>query len=317
MSYDGGPFGNPLEESLGAEPSFLAWHLPSVLPKGEGIAVVLRAYFDAGAQGDTFCVAGVAFTVDGAIAAERAWVDLWGNHLCHMTDLHNRKADFSGWSPEQGAERLKACIPIMRRSILRGVCVSVSLKELAEFAPMEADPDSVQYQEGFRTAYAFCSQLAMKLLAGTTKPKERIAYYFEHGDDYQSESQRFIAVMTKYREVAQDMYRWASHSIASKSDVRLFEMADILAWEWARNVNRTSEGKSMRPSLQSLIQVSDLESKKQVIETQRFHFHHVGRRALQRFSHRISETGLLKDDPSQEELRRLYGMALQYRPSVS
>lgn len=70
-----------------------------VMCAGESL-VMLSAFCDASDMTDTggpYAVAAVAFGPDGAKKAENAWARLWGETVCHMSDLHNLRGDFEGW----------------------------------------------------------------------------------------------------------------------------------------------------------------------------------------------------------------------------
>lgn len=86
-----------------------------------------------------------------------------------------------------------------------------------------------------------------------TKHDEEINYFFELGDQYQPESQRLIGLIASYGLVAHHLYRWRAHALVRKQDCRLFELTDMVAWEWARHVNRHAGGHEMRKSLRELI----------------------------------------------------------------
>jgi hypothetical protein len=79
-----------------------------------------------------------------------------------------------------------------------------------------------------------------------------VAYFFESGDQYQAQSQQFISVATENPEL-KAMYCHRSHTVADKSDVRLLETADILAWEWAKHRERSRSKQDMRPSLRAML----------------------------------------------------------------
>lgn len=266
---------------------------------------MLFAYLDAGTQNDTFSVSALAFGPDRAKKALRQWQRLWGNVRCHMSDLHNRKGEFASWSREAGAERLKKCIPIMQGFASYGVAVSVNLHELKALAPTKADKDSKQFLDGFRTAYAFCCHMAMAHLAYMTSANEQVRYVFESGDLHQGESQRFISLIAAYPHFARHLYRWQSHTVESKQDTRLFEMSDIIAWEWARHVNRQAMGKDMRGSLKALVGKGAVGLPGHNIVSEKYRLHHMTSEPLKRYFTTANELELFSDDPSEVTRKKL------------
>jgi hypothetical protein len=67
------------------------------MPWDDGVAVLLKAFFDAGERNKgTFCVAGLAFGKDSLKKAEREWRKVYGKRIGHMTDLHARRNEFEG-----------------------------------------------------------------------------------------------------------------------------------------------------------------------------------------------------------------------------
>jgi hypothetical protein len=107
------------------------------------------------------------------------------------------------------------------------------------------------YLDGFRRAYATCCHLAMTTLGELIRVNNGIpavAYFFESGDRYQAQSQRFISQITT-APLLKDSYCHKSHTVADKADARLLETADILAWEWAKHRDRVRSHQPTRPSL--------------------------------------------------------------------
>jgi len=216
-----------------------------------GHAIVLNAYLDASERSSgVFCVAGLAYGFDRAKKATREWMRLWGDTPCHMTDLHNRRGAFRDWTSEAAGDHLKQSVRIMRAHASCMVAVSCDLAELQALLPDSSAADSVPLLDGFRTAYAMCCHFAMATFGDMTDGGLR--YHFESGDRYQAQSQQFIAHATAHEPLRQS-YGYAGHAVSRKQDGRLFETADILAWEWAKHIERMREGKGMRPSLAHLL----------------------------------------------------------------
>jgi hypothetical protein len=290
--------------------------LDFAMPWDGGQAALLVAYFDASKRdGGTFCVAGFAFGSDRAKKATADWKRLWGDTQCHMTDLSASppQGDFKGWTNDQAKERIESAIPIITRTASFGVAVSCDVTELSRVAPTTADPESRVILGGFRLPYAFCCHAAMSALAKLATNAD-IAYFFETGDDYQGESQAFMGWINSHPRVAKRLYGLRSHTPLGKADARLFETADILAWEWAKHVERDSRGHPldkngvtrMRGSLKALLGDKLIKSRETNIISPIRRGWHITGMPLERFYRRVSELELLSDHPSEEALQLMH-----------
>lgn len=230
--------------------------LDILMPWNGGVAVVLRAFFDASTRKTgTFCVAGLAFDADRAKKAERAWRSLMGERIAHLTDLHALHGVFAELTKDQSSELLKGQVKIIREHASFGVAISCDLNEVSKLLPVEAASGSEPLSNGFRKPYAVCCHLAMHTLGRMASQNGKgagIAYVFEAGDQYNGESKKFIDHALAAGPM-RSVYQCRSHGFLEKPDARLLETSDILAWEWAKHIDRLKEGKAARPSLRALI----------------------------------------------------------------
>lgn len=222
-----------------------------------GVAILLSAYFDASErEGGVFSVAGFAFGAGRAKKAATRWHRLWGDTLCHMTELHTRPkgSAFEHWTGEKAGARLKDSVTVINRYASYGVAVSCNINEVAALAPKSTAAASEHFLGGFRTAYATCCHMAMSSLGKVVSENSdsRVAYFFEMGDKHQGEAERFWNLVSLHDLMA-EYYRHLSHTVIKKSDCRLLEMADIFAWEWAKHRERQESGLSMRGSLAAIL----------------------------------------------------------------
>lgn len=221
-------------------------------------AVVLSAYLDAskrdyGNGGGVLSVAAISYGADRAKKVTKEWIKLWGEKRCHMTDLHTRKkgGEFADWTSEQAGQYLKKSVQIINRNASHAVAVSCDIEELQRLAPKPSDLKPKVLAGGLSHQYGFCCHLAMGALARLVQGDDGIAYFFESGDDFQTESQNFLRWFVSHPEIT--MYKRRSHTVLRKVDCRLFETTDIVAWEWAKHIERQGEGKGMRGSLRALL----------------------------------------------------------------
>lgn len=219
------------------------------------MVVMLAAYFDASArQSGVFSVAGVAFGIDRAKKAEREWRSIFGDRRCHMTDLHARKREFLGVS-DKGADQLcRAAIRTIATYATIVISVSCDIDEVARLTPRDVTNDALPLADALRSAYNCCLHWAMHAMGSATSQAEHIQYWFELGDEYQGAARRFLTTLNDSKaEPLRRAYSYGSDAFVSKADARLFEVPDVVAWEWAKNIDRFREGKNSRPSLEALM----------------------------------------------------------------
>jgi len=217
--------------------------------------VVLRAFLDASRRDSgVLCVAGFAFGIDRAKKAEREWRAALSGKRCHMTDLHSRRADFAEFTAAQAGDLLKSLVSITRRHYSCAVAVSVDIETADRHLPKRSTDDSKVLLDGFRRPYSACLWFAMSALRKLARAKgtDGIAYIVESGDQYQTEASRFLSHCSSDEAMKEDLLL-RSYNVLDKRDSRLLESADVLAWEWARHVERMLEGKPTRPSLSALL----------------------------------------------------------------
>lgn len=234
--------------------------LEASLPWDDGVVVMLRAYMDASTQERVLAVAGVGFGVDRAKKAEREWRALFGDRVCHMTDLHNRRGDFAGISGDEAGQLCKDAVAIVNRYASFAVVVSCDVEEVSDLGLRNAAPQNEFLLDAVRNPYPCCMHWAMGALGGMTNAQggPAVAYVFERGDRFQGQLRKFLAELAKpeAQALARD-YGLASEVFVDKGAARLLEAADVLAWEWARHVRRQKPGSATRKSLAALMEGND------------------------------------------------------------
>lgn len=276
--------------------------LDAVLCWRGGIVVMLSAYLDASTRtSGIFCVAGLAFGRDSAKKADRAWRTLFGGRICHMADLHAQRGDFAGCPPTETTRLHRAAIAIVNRYASYKMAVSCNLHEAERILPTSADPGLEVFLNSARKAYPACCHIAMTSLSimidKASRPKpERVAYFFESGDNYASYAGTYMAGIP---EVIRDKQHYHSHTFVSKGQARLLEAADILAWEWAKHIDRIQQdNKPARPSLEALAGSPIGRADHLISPT--FLARHADAEKLQRWATNLSERVLSYENGEQE-----------------
>lgn len=219
---------------------------------------MLIAYCDASVRekSKVFCVAGLAFGPDRAKKLDREWRKLFGAKVCHMTDLHAGRGEFAD-TPKHETTRLhKEAIRLIGEYVSVGVAASIDVAEADRVLPKSAPVGREVALDGWRTPYAVCASAVMVGLGWLAKPNTGIAYMFEAGDAFQSESNRFIRDFSQSGR-PKSFQQYLSHAYMTKADATLLQAADVFAWEWAKHVEQATAATGpkllARPGLQALI----------------------------------------------------------------
>ena len=237
--------------------------------------MVLKAYFDAShRERKTFCLAGYAFTKGQVRKFDKEWWELFGEYGgCHMTDLTNQRKAFEGIGQKKGDRLIIEAVKIIKRRISYGVVMSCDLAEL--------DPLLPKWVRGLEHAYPVCCHLVMQKLgsfvseAGT----QRIAYFFESGDNYEAAAHDFLKLMAGEPRV-KEVYRHASHTFIPKPEALALQAADVLAWEWAKYMDETI-ARPIRPMRKSL---RELMTKNGQFNSEQYMGHHITGEPLRRWA---------------------------------
>ena len=230
--------------------------LDAAMPWADGTIFMLRACFDASErESGVFCVAGVAFGVDRARKADREWSTAFDGRRLHMADLHARKGDFEGISAEDAGRYCQSAVRIINRYATAVVAVSCDVDEVEQHRPRGPQFDSHQITDISRSAYNLCVHLTMMGLGGMLgRDGQKVQYWFELGDKFQSASRRFLESLNHPKhEPLRQAYCYGSDAFVSKADAPLFDAADMVAWKWGKHIDRVRVGQPPRPSLAALM----------------------------------------------------------------
>lgn len=230
--------------------------------------VMLRAYMDASKlDSGVFCVAGVAFGHERAIKAERAWVKLYGNmpdgspRYGHMTDLHGSHGQFADLAdnPDERGRLCRESIAIINEYASHVVAISVEASEVVAQLPTPTRPDDEWLRNSYRGVYPCCLHWTLAAMGDSVGHQARgISYWIEAGDEFYGSAAKFLTDLTKpFAKPLRDHYALASSVFLPSEEARLFECADLVAWEWATHVNRHLAGNAkQRASLRPLMKNS-------------------------------------------------------------
>jgi hypothetical protein len=219
---------------------------------------MLSAYIDAGAQGRILTVAAVAFGPDRLKKAQKHWRKLWGDTVCHMTDLHSRRGAFKDWDTERVTAYFEQSIAIIDSCASYCVVKSCDMDEYASLAPTEAADHRKNWLDGFRNPYPWCMHMTTYAVGTFANDGDGVHYFIEAGDKDQGQARKYLEMQIGI-PAKNPAHRIRSCTLVTKTDAPLLAAADILAWEWCRHVRREKDDKIVRYSLAKLLR-QDKES---------------------------------------------------------
>jgi hypothetical protein len=216
-----------------------------VLPKGGLVVALYEAYFDesgdADVEGGILCVSGYVIESEAAKKMEAAWsavLDKRGLDYFHMVDCAPAPGAgiFKGVPIETRIELVTELISLVKEFCITGISLFVR-KESFSVSNAANDP------------YTQCAEICLHSIAAIVKsldPKPQVAYFFEAGHSKERNAYRVLA--------QQAAKSGASVTFGLKSEVRLLQAADLLAWQSAKYVkDQTGKKRGPRKDFLSLM----------------------------------------------------------------
>ena len=110
----------------------------------------------------------------------------------------------------------------------------------------------------------------------------------EAGDEHQGEATQYLSFLSQ-TGLAKDTLFLRSWGVVQKDDAHILGSADLLAWEWARHIDRLREGKPIRPSLQALFADEGRTVESDNYFTSRFRGLHLSAASLQKYGPKLQK----------------------------
>jgi hypothetical protein len=222
------------------------------------IVMMMAAYFDESgthAGSPVMWVAGYLFTAENALQLDREWAETlteFGVSCFHMADCAHGVRMFSNLDGQKRKELLIRLVGIIKRRMEIGIAVSISETDFGRI-------DAPHWQRGGPYTLAALQALAAVVAwADTYSYAGKISYFFEAGHEHESLTNKAIDLLRKRDQVRGASYlRYHSHTFAGKCDLRPLQTADLLAYEWQkelRRINMPPTPRPMRRSLESLLE---------------------------------------------------------------
>ena len=251
---------------------------------GKGVAVALRAYFDASAreQSDIYCLAGVCFGLQGAKKAAAKWRALHGERSFHMTDLNAKEQAYKGITEDEKHDLIAGSIEIIKRYAAFTIVTTLQPSKVKPHLPRQ-DIAKGKFNKhmvlAFRTPYSLCCNLAMNRLSLRADDRS-IHYAFELGDDGQQATRKYIEYIASKKHL-RHTHKLASLSYHNKDSEMLLGASDLVAWEFGKHFQLQRDGKPVRKSFAALLGVNDSDGSLSLDHTQEWErekilFQHMG-----------------------------------------
>ena len=202
--------------------------------------MAMEAYFDESgthASSHVVCVAGYLFETEQARKLDEEWSEAlsrFGVRRFHSTECSNRAGEFKDLTREQTVDLTAQVVGIIKRRMEVGFMVTLSQTDFGQHPRPE-------WQAG--GPYTFCTSQILAGVSGWCDKYEfngDISYYFESGDQHERLTNQAIAELGSGPEGRRG-FRYKSHSFIPKLGNGPLQAADVLAYEWYREMNRLND----------------------------------------------------------------------------
>lgn len=208
---------------------------------------MMEAYFDESGTHDgspVVCVAGYLLSTEQARHLNREWASTlaeFGVTHFHATDCGNRRGEFKRLTQAQSIELTKRIIGIIKRRIEVGFAVTISDTDFNQITPPTWEKGG-PYMLGVMYALA-----GVSAWADANNYQGEISYFFEKGDKHELAAYAAIQELA-HQPVGKHGLRHNSHAFIPKLGNGPIQAADVLAYEWFREISRINDPANTRPS---------------------------------------------------------------------
>jgi len=236
--------------------------LDQLLEDLAGNLVVLKAYFDESISGDKklLAIGGFLFDRTHARRLNRQWKLILKDYnldFFHMCDCANGAPPYDAMERGRRDRLARRLINAIHSHAELQIAVSVNVEEFIASSRKASIETGMDFLNAFGGPYTWAAQACMESVAQWCKERAYngpITYFFEQGNAFQTEADRFLNMIPFDKEV-RTKYRYYTHVFVPKETEhgnRLVQAADILAWEWMRDRSEQIEKISVRPRRLSL-----------------------------------------------------------------
>ncbi len=179
---------------------------------------------------------------------------------------HGVEKRFSSLSKKQRTDLVIRLIGIIKRRMTIGIAISMSDTDFGQI------PGPNWVRGG---PYGFCALHALAAVVAWAEKRSysgKITYFFESGHRHEGHTNEVFQELRRHPSGAAGL-RYHSHAFAGKRDVRPLQAADLLAYEWHKELKRRNgppTHRSMRRSLMSLLDQTHIAKHFQAKHVARF-----------------------------------------------
>jgi hypothetical protein len=199
---------------------------------------------ESGVAGQWLSVAGWVFPSSGREALEVEWSKLLLKHglpFFRMGDCAQGAGHFSHFDKSARAAIQREFFGPLVRHAVQGYCASFDTS-IAHRLPFAVDNKGARFHV---TPYTMCCYWALLLgrrWAEYNGFHGRIHYRFEAGHASQPQARRMMDEVFSNPHL-REFFRYGSHAFVDKRASGAVQCADILAWQWGKNVKDRANGR--------------------------------------------------------------------------
>jgi hypothetical protein len=197
------------------------------------LIIMMVAYLDE--SGTSFgaeyaCVVGYVFEPEQYHKFDQEWREAlvqYGIKCFHMADCAHGIGEFKGMSKLNRTALARRCIEIIKRRARMGVVASVAHEDHLFF----------KTENGLDDIYVLCACWCVAGVYAWAKqnaPNRKISYFFESGANLQSRADLALADAHKNPKLREN---YLSHAFINKTSAYGLQAADLLAWEWRKELD--------------------------------------------------------------------------------
>lgn len=217
------------------------------------MVALIEMYADESESNKVLTVAGYVFEKDSAVALHREWMPILAEKelsYFRMVDCAHGAGQFKKLSPDERNDVQFKLFDVLKAHVACGFSVSFDL------AHKHLLPSSLGLNIPKVTPYALCCYwllLNARRWTHENQPDAKIAYFFEAGDPNQSQANNIMNALFN-SPWHKEHFKYVAHAFVDKQHSGAIQCADILAWQWSKDLKNRAEGRRTRADLMALLQ---------------------------------------------------------------
>jgi Protein of unknown function (DUF3800) len=221
------------------EESAFSAMLDSIAPSTGDIIVIIKSYFDESYDNNSLCIAGYSFASAKARALDDEWRKMLARYkrlpFFRMSACNAHHDPFDRLTDQECIAIATDAIKLINKYAEYGCAVTVDQKVF----------NKIVTKKGLvSTPYEFCSWICLIAVTSAMNqrfPTEVMSFFFEAGFKDQGLANKMLnGIFADPR--LREKYRYKSHTFIDKQECRPTQAADLLAWQWYKDLARRTKG---------------------------------------------------------------------------